>query len=244
MDKKVDEKQIIARYAKIMSTPKGYEGKELTILYHEIKAGLIEYLLHKNGINKNENILEVGVGTGLTATPLSLRGYYITGFDLSPHMLQKAVKRKEHNHLKNLHLLRASGFNNLPFSDNSFKGVYAIQVLHLFEMKERQALLREMRRVLVDGGIIIGDFLQRSSHLLKWMRTCSTRSRRYETVRGIRESLSLFPHVELYSGILPYIWRFLCNTPPLKSARLFQILSLFPLVRLFSHSIFAVVTKD
>lgn len=74
----------------------------------------------------SRSVLEVGVGTGRIAGPLSKKRIDIVGVDLSRRMLEKAKAKG----LCNLALADA---NLLPFGDGNFDAVLMAHVLHLLE---------------------------------------------------------------------------------------------------------------
>jgi ubiquinone/menaquinone biosynthesis C-methylase UbiE len=84
------------------------------------------------------SILEIGVGTGRIARPLTDRGFEVTGADLSLGMLGRARKKRLHR------LVRASGYR-LPFAPRSFDATLLVHVLHMLERPG--AVLREAARV-------------------------------------------------------------------------------------------------
>jgi phosphatidylethanolamine/phosphatidyl-N-methylethanolamine N-methyltransferase len=98
------------------------------------------------------NILEVGVGTGLSL------GYYsagseVHGIDLSADMLERArakVARKGLRHVKSLDVMDAT---HLSFPDQSFDAVTAQFLITLVPNPEKA--LDEMARVLRPGGEIV-----------------------------------------------------------------------------------------
>lgn len=92
------------------------------------------------------SLLEVGVGTGRVASPLSARGFELTGLDTSRSMLAKAREK----HLERL--VRGTA-DRLPFSDASFDGALFVHVLHILE-HPRDAL-REACRVGRFGALAL-----------------------------------------------------------------------------------------
>ncbi len=88
-------------------------------------------------------LLEVGVGTGRIALPLTERGFEVTGIDLSRGMLARA-------RAKGLaRLARASAYR-LPCRDRAFDAVLFVHVLHVLERPERA--LGEAVRASREGG--------------------------------------------------------------------------------------------
>ncbi|HLM90992.1 MAG TPA: class I SAM-dependent methyltransferase [Thermoplasmata archaeon] len=94
----------------------------------------VAQLLRTEGIHA---ILEIGVGTGRVARPLSGLGFQMTGVDASRGMLALA-------RAKGLpRLVRGSAYH-LPFSDRAFDAALMVHVLHLLE--EPRTALREATR--------------------------------------------------------------------------------------------------
>ena len=85
-----------------------------------------------------DSLLEVGVGTGRVAAPLTDRGMAVAGVDVSLGMLQRA-------RCKGLdRLLRGSAYH-LPFTDGAFDAALFVHVLHVLE--DPSLGLREATRV-------------------------------------------------------------------------------------------------
>ncbi len=107
--------------------------------------------LERMGIEPDDRILEVGVGTGINVD-LYPRNCAVTGIDLSSSMLEKARERVAKGGLKNVRLLEMDAVN-LTFADNSFDIVYAPYLISV--VPDPVAVAREMRRVCRPGGKII-----------------------------------------------------------------------------------------
>jgi len=92
-------------------------------------------------------LLDVGRGTGRDMAWMEARGVVVTGIDLSTGMLAEARRQVRG-------LLLQMDMRHLTFPDGRFDGIWCTaSLLHLLKLDAPDAL-REMRRVLVDGGIL------------------------------------------------------------------------------------------
>lgn len=92
-------------------------------------------------------ILDVGTGTGRVSIPLLDRGADLIGCDLSSKMLRRLQEKYPPARLVQTDATR------LPFAYARFDAVLTVHVLHL--ISSWQEMLREIRRVLVPGGIYL-----------------------------------------------------------------------------------------
>jgi phosphatidylethanolamine/phosphatidyl-N-methylethanolamine N-methyltransferase len=108
-------------------------------------------------LEPEDEILEIGIGTGLTA-PLYPRDCTVTGIDMSEPMLREASKHLGGDGDRSLRLFRMNAAE-LAFPDESFDVVYAAYVMTV--VPDPVAVLREMRRVCRVGGdiVILNHFL-------------------------------------------------------------------------------------
>ena len=103
------------------------------------------------GIQPDDRILEVGVGTGINAS-LYPSNCHVTGIDLSASMLERARERVARQGLANVRLLEMDAAR-LTFADDSFDIVYAPYLVSV--VPDPVQVVREMRRVCRPGGKII-----------------------------------------------------------------------------------------
>ncbi|GIH15126.1 class I SAM-dependent methyltransferase [Rugosimonospora africana] len=94
-------------------------------------------------------VLDVGCGSGPVLAPLHERGAVVTGVDNSVGMLELAKRRLGDG----VDLRVADLGRSLPFPDGAFDDVIACLVLHY--LRDWEAPLAELRRVLVPGGRLI-----------------------------------------------------------------------------------------
>jgi ubiquinone/menaquinone biosynthesis C-methylase UbiE len=92
-------------------------------------------------------VLDVGSGDGTFAARLAAQGAQVTGLDPAPTALARA--RAAHPKLE---FVAPAVDGGLPFPDASFDAVTCVNVLQ--HVAGTQALLSEMRRVLVADGLL------------------------------------------------------------------------------------------
>ena len=131
-------------------------------------------------------VLELGIGTGLTA-PLYSRDWVVVGADLSSAMLIQARKRISELGLdRSVHLLQTDGAQ-LPFDDESFDVVLVPYVMSV--VPDPISVGRELKRVCRPSGqiILLNHFLSQDSLGAKLERWVSPLTRHI----GFRTDLSL-----------------------------------------------------
>jgi ubiquinone/menaquinone biosynthesis C-methylase UbiE len=97
----------------------------------------------------DQRVLDMGGGPGRMSIPLSKR-HFVTLTDISPQMLELS-RPHEGERLR----LRVADARSLPFADESFDYVLAIDLLPHIPVPEQ--LVAEARRVLKPGGFLIID---------------------------------------------------------------------------------------
>lgn len=107
-------------------------------------------------------VLDVGCGAGLLSNPLAAQGVNVTGIDLSENSLAIA---RQHDTTKSAIYLRGDA-ENLPFEDESFDVVCALDLLEHVEHPER--VIGGAARVLKKGGLFFFHTFNRTiwSYLL------------------------------------------------------------------------------
>jgi phosphatidylethanolamine/phosphatidyl-N-methylethanolamine N-methyltransferase len=107
--------------------------------------------IDRMGIRAGDEVLEVGVGTGINLS-LYPRGCTVTGVDLSSGMLEKARERIVKKGLRNSRVLEMDAAK-MQFEDESFDIVYAPYLISV--VPDPVIVAREMRRVCRTGGRIV-----------------------------------------------------------------------------------------
>jgi phosphatidylethanolamine/phosphatidyl-N-methylethanolamine N-methyltransferase len=111
------------------------------------RAAAIQHL----ELGPTDSTLEVGIGTGLNL-PLYPPGSRLTGIDLSHEMLDKAIERVQTLTMPNV-TLKVMDATSMDFEDNAFDK--AVATYTISAVPDPVAVLREMRRVVKPGGIIV-----------------------------------------------------------------------------------------
>ena len=122
---------------------KGYDK-----LYGEEQIKKAKLILQNISINKEDWLLDVGCGTGVSTELFECNKI---GIDPSEKLISQAVKR--------IPAIIGKG-EELPFNDNVFDIVICITAIHNFEDYKKG--ISEMKRVCKGGGKIIITILKKS----------------------------------------------------------------------------------
>lgn len=151
-------------------------------IFHPGRKMIIETL----GCRRNERILEVGVGTGLSL-PLYPVYANVTGIDVSQEMLEKARQRVAEQNLEQVEAIMEMDAENMRFADDSFDKVVAMYVVSVVPNPVR--LVDEMCRVCKPGGeiFIVNHFHSRNA-IIKGSETLLSP---FSKLAGFRPNLDL-----------------------------------------------------
>ena len=153
--------------SKNMSTLKGQPSTrrsdsveaDLLLWWEDFYLPIFTYILPKMGELEGKKVLELGTGTGGTATLLAKRGASVVGIDLLPFRLTEARARAaEHNVAESVEFALMDAMH-LAFPDDTFDFIISKSVL-VFTEHTRTA--QECYRVLKPGGKAI--FIENMQH--------------------------------------------------------------------------------
>jgi phosphatidylethanolamine/phosphatidyl-N-methylethanolamine N-methyltransferase len=117
-------------------------------------------------LQRSDSVLEVGIGTGLNL-PLYPATCALTGIDLSQEMLDKAVERVETLAMPNV-TLKVMDATSMDFGDDEFDK--AVATYTISAVPDPVAVLREMRRVVKPGGVIVVlNHFRSERRLMGWL---------------------------------------------------------------------------
>lgn len=111
-----------------------------------------EFTLSVLGIQPTDHVLEIGFGSGRTLqiTVGIVKQGFVAGVDSSPSMLNIARKRNINPITQGCMELKLGAVERLPYGDNRFDKVYAVQVINY--LIDPQLGLKEIHRVTKPGG--------------------------------------------------------------------------------------------
>ncbi len=119
---------------------------------HLILPALLAVIGDVSGIS----VLDLGCGSGVLSRILARRGARVTGVDLSPTLIGRAVEREEADSLDITYLV-ADAADLSIFPDSSFSLVTAHMML--MDVEDGAGILQEVGRLLEPGGRFVASLL-------------------------------------------------------------------------------------
>jgi ubiquinone/menaquinone biosynthesis C-methylase UbiE len=132
------------------------------LFFRDIEKSIIRNHIRNSGI-PNPKILDVGCGNGFVAEYMrrGIPGSQIWGIDNSPGMIKEA--KSTFPHMNNNFLLNDALY--IDFPPNTFDFVYTIRtVINLMSTDRQLTAMKEIYRVLKDGGTAIVIEMSQSGH--------------------------------------------------------------------------------
>ncbi|MFQ5957250.1 MAG: class I SAM-dependent methyltransferase [Candidatus Brocadiales bacterium] len=140
-------------------------------------------------IRPGEEVLEVGVGTGVSL-PHYPKHAKLVGIDVSEEMLAKAKERKAVLDLSNVDIYEMDA-TRMDFPDGRFDKVIAAHVITV--VPEPLKALKEMNRVCKDGGeVYILNYVGTSNGIVAWLERLFS---------PIRKAMGLGTYIDLEATI-------------------------------------------
>lgn len=123
-------------------------------------ANLDRIMVHRGRIAPSSHVLDLGCGNGTTAMWLArYAGCRATGIDLSGVRVSNAQDARQRlaPELRDRLAFEKASATELPFPDGAFSHVWSQAVI--YHVPDKRQVLREVYRVLADGGIFVFDDL-------------------------------------------------------------------------------------
>lgn len=99
---------------------------------------------------RDEPVLEIGCGVGMSAVQLARAGRRVKGFDISDRSVAVARERTAALGLADRVDLIVASATDLPYPDASFELIFGVDILHHVPL---EGTMREVRRLLRPGGL-------------------------------------------------------------------------------------------
>jgi len=103
-------------------------------------------------LKANDNVLEIGTGTGIISFSICSKVSSIIASDLSPEMVSIAKQKQKDSNIENIDFQIQDSYN-LTFADRSFDIVIASNLFHL--LYDPAKPINEVKRVMKDSGVFI-----------------------------------------------------------------------------------------
>jgi len=162
-----------------------------------LKLGLLdaEKRLVNEYFTSGSRLLNIGCGAGREALALMGMGFDVTGTDLQPRMVERAIQNAKDNHLEPKFCVMDACA--LKFPDDSFENAVMVGsiITHIPKKANRIQALREAKRVLKPGGHVLISTPNCESHIKyklyfslinPWRRFCKMVFKSYPLEEGDR----------------------------------------------------------
>lgn len=145
-------------------------------------------------LGSHSTLLDIGCAKGFMLYDFKrlIPGIRVTGIDVSEYAIENSIEDVKDN-------LMVADAKDLPFEDNSFDAVIAINTIHNLELDECAESLREIERVSKGKSFITVDAFRNSEEekrMYEWNLTA-------KTILSVEDWVKLFDKVG-YSG--DYFW--------------------------------------
>ncbi len=166
-------------------------------------------LFNKRGVKK---VLDLGCGSGRHVVYLAKNGFDVYGLDVAPVGLKMTKDWLKQENLK-ANLKLGSFFKKLPYKDNFFDAIIAVQAISHGKIEDIRKVIKEIERILKPNGLIFIAFTQRSKvknwrvgsiHTEKFIGDDGTST--FEEKRKVLGPQTLVPIEGTEKGLVHYIF--------------------------------------
>lgn len=106
-----------------------YPDGRKTISHARAQELMVDRIADEFNLSQGSAVLDAGCGEGMASMHLAARyGFRVSGVDLLPESIEYARKYSAQNSVSNVNFIIGS-YDDLPFSDNSFDGIFTLETL-------------------------------------------------------------------------------------------------------------------
>lgn len=159
--------------------------------------------------------LDLPAGTARSSIAVAKTGANVVAVDLSKKMLLHGQEKVLTNVDLRIGFVQADG-TRMPFPDNTFDGICCLRLFHLVPPHGRSAFVREFRRVLRPGGLLVVEFPRRlHAGGVVWLAAKITGRRRWHYLTWGEANLLFagFESLETRGGYFPLMGRLAHRNP-------------------------------
>jgi ubiquinone/menaquinone biosynthesis C-methylase UbiE len=121
----------------------------------------IDAMLSMAEFSSGDRLLEVGCADGVYTLEVAMRGFRVTGVDLSPECVRVAAERARRDDARGVSFAVADAETLVDLADASFDGAFSFSTLRY--LYAPQAAVAQIRRVIRPGAVAVVDFPNRRS---------------------------------------------------------------------------------
>ncbi|MDR4484603.1 MAG: methyltransferase domain-containing protein [Nitrospirales bacterium] len=150
----------------------------------------LDMLVQFSGVCARDTVLDVACGPGIVACEFAKHAAHVTGLDLTPTMIEEAVKRQQEQNLTNMSW-HIGDVLPLPFPNAHFSCVVTRYSFHHF--LDPMAVLLEMVRVCKpDGRVMVVDAVLPSEKIHAYNRMELLRDPSHTKALSFEEMAAVF----------------------------------------------------
>jgi SAM-dependent methyltransferase len=144
-----------AQMGSLLGKPEGEAGRAVGEMLNRVNAGITAAVYRSLRLQRGERVLEIGFGNGrlLPALLSCADELAYAGVDIAKTMVNEASTFNAEPVAAGRASFRLGSAEALPFADESFDKVFAVNVIYFWPEPVRA--LGEMRRVLRPGGLSV-----------------------------------------------------------------------------------------
>lgn len=149
--------------ARNLRNPKGIMGNITANMMNSTNLAMTKTALQQLDVQKNDCVIDIGFGGGLTFEYLLEKGHrgHVAGLEISDDMLARAGKAFQHA-LDNEKLsLHKGSIEALPFIDNNFDKICTLNTIYFWQ--EPKLAMAELYRVCRPQGRVVIAYRQRQT---------------------------------------------------------------------------------